>query len=150
MTYKISCLRQYLILTLTPDIKINFGDLCQTELLLNHAMSSSISCIIFDLGSLSSMNTIGKWTLYHLAYQATNKGKSVFLSNVSYPLEQILAESGICEFATFVKSPRELDYAIRSERQSGKSVVQKKRSKSAPRLHEIPFSGYTDFPEIAV
>lgn len=149
MKYKISYLRNHLILTLTPDMKINSGNLRQTELLLGHAMSSSISCIVFDLGSLSSMNTIGSRALYHLASQA-NKKKCVFLSNVSDSLEQSLSESGICEFATVVKSARELDHALRDPRQSGKILVPNNGLESGRRLHEIPSSGYTEFPEMAV
>jgi hypothetical protein len=76
MLYKFSTPGHSLILTLIPDMSINTGNIYRTESLLEHAVSSPISCIVFNLESLSSLNAVGRWTIYQVTYQAKKKGNS--------------------------------------------------------------------------
>jgi len=109
MMYKISSFRQKVILTVTPDIRINSPNLFRTNLLLDHAMSSTISLIIFDLDSLSSLNFLGSWTIFHVAYKAREHEKCVFLYNV---------QSGILDLATNIRTKEELDAILLAAYQS--------------------------------
>ena len=110
MMYKISSFRQKVILTVTPDIRINSPNLSRTNLLLDHAMSSTISLIIFDLDSLSALNFLGSWTIFHVAYKAKEHEKCVFLYNVQPSIQPILLQSGILDLATnIIRTKEELD-----------------------------------------
>jgi anti-anti-sigma regulatory factor len=113
MTYKISSIRQNVILTFTPDMSINSPNLSRTGLLLDHAMSSSISVIIFDLVSVSRLNSIGSWTLFHVAVKAKDCGKQLFLFNVAPAIQSVLLEAGLLNLAAVIHSQNELEHVLR-------------------------------------
>jgi anti-anti-sigma regulatory factor len=138
MLYKFSTTGHSLILTLTPDMSINTGNIYRTESLLEHAVSSPISCLVFNLESLSSLNAVGRWTIYQVAYQAKKKGKFVFLCNVPATIEPMLAEAGVLELACVVHNQQELNRVIRGELPSHKTEVPKKYSGTEFPLHETP------------
>jgi anti-anti-sigma regulatory factor len=113
MTYKISSIRQNVILTFTPDMSINSPNLSRTGLLLDHAMSSSISVIIFDLASVSFLNSIGSWTLFHVAVKAKDCGKKLFLFNVAPAIKSDLLRAGLLSLAPVIHTQNELDHVLR-------------------------------------
>jgi hypothetical protein len=103
MTYTVSTHGQHLVLTLTPDMTINSGNIYKTESLLEHAVSSPIACLVFNLEFLLALNAVGRWTLYQVAYQAKKKGKLIFLYKVPAMLEPMLSEAGIFELAGLIR-----------------------------------------------
>jgi anti-anti-sigma regulatory factor len=137
MLYKFSTPGHSLILTLIPDMSINTGNIYRTESLLEHAVSSPISCIVFNLESLSSLNAVGRWTIYQVTYQAKKKGKFVLLCNVPATLERMLAEAGVLELARVVHNQQELDRVIRGELPSHTEAPQKYSGTEFP-FHETP------------
>lgn len=108
MKCTISTPGQLAVLTLTVDLSINTPNLNRTDLLLDHVVSSPISLIILDLRSLSSLNSIGVWTIFQVVFKAREQAKGVYLFNVQTALQPYLKESGILELATAINTQEEL------------------------------------------
>lgn len=138
MQYTFSTPGHSLVLTLTPDISINTGNIYRTESLLEHAVASPISCIVFNLESLPSLNAVGRWTIYQVAYQAKKRGKFVLLCNVPATLERMLAEAGVLELARVIHNQQELDRVIRGELPSNNTDAPPKYSGTEFPLYETP------------
>jgi hypothetical protein len=123
MMYKISSFRQKAVLTVTQDIRINSPNLSRTNVLLDYAVSPTISSMIFDLDSLSCLNFLGCWTIFHVACKAKEHKKYVFLYNVEHSMRPILVDAGILSLATFLHTKEELDIVLRREYQSAESTA---------------------------
>lgn len=123
MMYKFSSFREKIILTVTPDIRINSPNLYRTDLLSNQAVSPSISSIIFDLVSLSSLNFIGSWTIFQVAFKAKEHGKCVFLYNVQPSIQEALVNAGILNLASFIHTKEEFDTVLRGNHPSSAPTV---------------------------
>lgn len=123
MLYTISTPGPQVVLTLTPDMSINATNLYRTDLLLEHAVSSSFSAIIFDLGSLSSLNAVGRWVIFQVVCKANERGKRVFLYNVPSSIQSDLDEAGILSLGWLVHTKAELEALLRGDQISVKSTV---------------------------
>ncbi len=108
MKCTISTPGQLVVLTLTVDLSINTANLNRTDLLLNHVVSSPISLIIIDLGSLSCLNSTGIWTIFQVVFKAREQAKGVYLYNVESALQPYLKEAGILEMAPTINTKEEL------------------------------------------
>jgi hypothetical protein len=123
MMYKISSFRQTAVLTVTPDIRINSPNLSRTNVLMDYAVSPIISSMIFDLDSLSYLNFLGCWTIFHVTFKAKEHQKHVFLYNVEHSIRPILVDAGILSLAAFLHTKEELDIVLRREYQSAESTA---------------------------
>jgi anti-anti-sigma regulatory factor len=122
MLFTISTHGQQVVLTVTPDLSINSSNLYQTDFLLDHAMSSSVSCIVFNLSGVSCLNAIGSWTMFQVVFKAQEYGKVVFFSNVQPSVRPLLEEAGILTMVSVIETQEELDRALRGKPQTPKSA----------------------------
>lgn len=118
MLYTISTTGDHVVLTLTPDAGINSPNLYQTDFLLERAVSSSVSSLVFDLGQVSCLNSIGSWTIFQVVFKAQEHGKGVFLINVQPDLRSALMEYGVMTMAHVMDTNQELETAVRATRPS--------------------------------
>lgn len=118
MRYKIGCVDDQLVLTLIPDESINVGKLHHAELFLNHAMSTSITCLIVDLNRITSLTPMGCWTMFQMTYQAQEHGKRVFLYRVQASVLPVLQEADLTNLASLIENEKELDRAIKRKSSS--------------------------------
>ncbi len=122
MLYTISTPGRQVVLTVTPDITINSSNLYQTDFLLDHAVSSSVSCIVFNLSSVSCLNAIGSWTLFQVVFKAKEHGKVVFLYNIQPSVRPVLVEAGILTMVNEIATKEELDKALQGNHQAPRSA----------------------------
>ncbi|GJL49012.1 MAG: hypothetical protein NPIRA01_02390 [Nitrospirales bacterium] len=123
MHYKISCIHQQIVLTITPDAIIQTNHLHQTKLLMAHAISSSVSFIVLDLQALASIDWIGSRIIYQLIHESQKNGKVVFLLHTQPSLEADLQEKGILNISYAMKTEEELTQAIRETLHKRKDVT---------------------------
>lgn len=123
MLYTISTPGQQIVLTVTPDLSINSSNMYQTDFLLDHAVASSVSCIVFNLNSVSCLNSIGSWTIFQVVFKAREHGKVVFLYNVQPYIRLLLAEAGILTMVSVIETQEELDKTLRGNPQSPRSTA---------------------------
>ncbi len=122
MLYTISTPGQQVVLTLTPDLRINSSKMYETDVLLDYAVSSLVSSIVFDLRAVSDLNSIGSWTIFQVVFKAQECGKLVYLYNVQPSIRSVLVEAGILTIARMVETKKELDMVLRESPQSSRST----------------------------
>ena len=106
MLYTISTPGQQVVLTLTPDLRINSSKMYETDVLLDYAVSSLVSSIVFDLRAVSDLNSIGSWTIFQVVFKAQECGKLVYLYNVQPSIRSVLVEAGILTIARWSRQRR--------------------------------------------
>jgi anti-anti-sigma regulatory factor len=94
----------------------------ETDVLLDHAVSSLVSSIVFDLSAVSGLNSIGSWTIFQVVFKAQEHGKLVYLYNVQPSIRSVLVEAGILKMARMVETKKELDMVLRECPQSSRST----------------------------
>ena len=122
MLYTISTPGQQVVLTLTPDLRINSSKMYETDVLLDYAVSSLVSSIVFDLSAVSGLDSIGSWTIFQVVFKAQECGKLVYLYNVQSSIRPVLEEAGILTMARMVETKKELDMVLRESPQSSRST----------------------------
>ena len=122
MLYTISTPGQQVVLTLTPDLRINLSKMYETDVLLDYAVSSLVSSIVFDLRAVSGLNAIGSWTIFQVVFKAQECGKLVYLYNVQPSIRSVLVDAGILTMTRMVETKKELDMVLRESPQSSRST----------------------------
>lgn len=141
MLYTISTSGPQVILTVTPDLSINTTNLNRTDLLLEHAVSSSFSAVVFDLESMSTLSSIGCWVIFQVAYKARERGKRVFLYNIPSSIQSVLNEAGIFNLASAIHTKAELESALQEIRSSMMSTGPMPPVDTLSRMGGVPQGG---------